>query len=205
MQANQFSLYLELFCCSHRLSLGTTQIVLDWRIMEVATTLRVLFSAALSAAITSGILLLLFRWHQEQMRQKAGDLLFLASIPRSQLSQMMLVMVGMFTAAVFLLHLIFSYPVTLGALPSLLGAIAAVVTVNFIGRSTEIRDRGILRFYVLLRWSQIRSYCWTGNDQQTLLLNLDESLDLIGRRQIRIRINPSDQASIEQILHQRLG
>ena len=66
----------------------------------------------------------------------------------------------------------------------------------------ELRQNGILETYSLLRWKDISSYRWVGQDESNLI---DRCIKGSWRKTATIILPPDQKESIEAVLKQQLS
>ncbi len=133
------------------------------------------------------------------VRKKAGSLLY--GVPRVQSRKIS----GFATAGLFLILIIF----TIVQADFSRGKIAELVfylSVVFYFASplfgkVELRHNGILETYSLIRWKDISSYRWVGQDESSLMMNVKPSW----RKNITIIFLPDQKESVEAVLKQQLS
>jgi hypothetical protein len=172
--------------------------------MENIEILPLLVRTAISSVVSGSLMFLILRWHLQQMRQRAGDLLLPLPMTRSRRLVLLAMLLVILSFAFLIQHLIFPTSFESAFSSTVSGLVIGTVVVVIIGNSIELRERGILVSFVLLRWSQIQSYRWSGSNQRVLWLDLNRPLDLDYRRKLKFWIDPSRQSDVERIFHQKL-
>ena len=133
------------------------------------------------------------------VKKRAGALLY--GVPRAQSRKIS----GFATAGMFLILIIFTIVQSGFSRETIAELIFyASVVVYFASPlfgKVELRENGILETYSLLRWKDISSYRWVGQDESNLMIIIKGSW----RKTATIILPPDQKESIEAVLKQQLS
>lgn len=132
------------------------------------------------------------------IKKRAGTLLY--QVPRVQSRKFS----GFGTAGMFLILMIFTI-IRSGFSRDTIAELVFYASVVFYFASpffgkVELRQNGILETYTLLRWKDMLSYRWVGQDESNLTIVIKGSL-----RKSATIILPDQKESIESVLRQQLS
>ncbi|WP_310488971.1 hypothetical protein [Chamaesiphon sp. VAR_69_metabat_338] len=154
--------------------------------------------------IVNGALAAILRWHQQQLRHKAGTLLI--ALSRSRLRTLTLALLRATMAVIISLII---YCVVIGDrvgsdlwIP--MSSIVIVSVLLSVLATTEIRESGIVFDFVWIPWSQIKSVRWTGTQGQTLSIDLRQPLELDIRKQLKIQVDPRLRPDLDRVFQRKL-